>query len=40
MIGLRFAGLDELIDLVQCGEVVPSLRCSGVGSQGATTGQR
>ena len=26
--------------LVKRGEVVPSLRCGGVGSQGATTGQR
>ena len=39
-VGVRFARLDELIDLAKCGEVVPSLRCGGVGNQGATTGKR
>ena len=36
-IGLRFAGLDELIDLLQCGEVVPRLGRGG--RQGSTAGQ-
>ena len=36
-IGLRFAGLDELIDLLQCGEVVPGLGRDG--GQAATARQ-
>ena len=36
-IGVRFAGLDELIDLVQCGEVVQRLGRDW--RQGATVGQ-
>ena len=37
-IGLRFAGLDELIDLVQCGEVVSCLERGRPGGQAVTTG--